>query len=84
MADVEAKERVAIDPKDKQTVERPRWEIDDRRRTLEKDRWRLEEEIGKVDAIIKSNSEKYQTLLAEEEKIEQRMEEIRKSLLIYA
>ncbi len=81
--DIEAKEKSVTDPKEKQTVEKMRWEIDDRRRAIEKDRWRLEDEIGKVNDIIKTNSRKYQGVLMEEEKIQQRLDEIKKNLSIY-
>ncbi len=81
--DIEKKEHGAIDPKERQVAEKMRWEVDDRRRSTEKDRWRLEDEIGKIDDIIKANSEKYQSVLAEEEKMQQRLDEINKNLSIY-
>ena len=82
-SNIEKKEHTTSDPVEKQTTEKMRWEVEDRRRAVEKDRWKLEDEIGKVNAIIKANSDKYQQLLAEEEKAEQRLDEINKNLSIY-
>ncbi len=82
--DIEKKEHTTSDPVEKQATEKMRWEVEDRRRAVEKDRWRLEDEIGKVNAIIKANSDKYQELLAEEEKVQQRLDEINKNLSVYS
>ena len=81
--DIEVKEHGTADPKERQAAEKMRWEVDDRRRSIEKDRFRLEDEIGKIDDIIKTNSEKYQTILTEEEKSQQRLDEIKKNLSVY-
>lgn len=81
--DIEKKERGTTDPKEKQEAEKMRWEVDDRRRAIEKDRWRLEDEIGKINDIIKANSVKYQEILAEQEKNQKRVDEIVKNLSVY-
>ena len=82
-SDIEMKERSTSDPVEKQATEKMRWGADDRRRAIEKERWSIEDEIGKINDIIKTNSEKYQELLAEEEKSQRRLDEIIKELAVY-
>ena len=81
--DIEKKEHITTDPKERQATEKMRWEVDDKRRSIEKDRWQLEDELGKINDVIKANSVKYQELLSEEEKSQQRLEEIKKNLSVY-
>lgn len=65
---------------DKQVVEKKRWATQDKRKEIEQKKWNEEEKLAKIEATIQANTTKYRNLLDEEEKIEQRSEQIKLEL----
>ena len=54
-------------PQPKQGIEKERWAAQDKRRQAEEEKWGLQEKLFKLEQAIESNTQKYRTLLDQEE-----------------
>lgn len=77
---LEAEEAKIGLPTDKQVVEKKRGAKQDERREVEAKKWAEEEKLTKLEATIQINTTRYRALLDDEEKIEQRLEQIKLEL----
>ncbi|MCC6290686.1 hypothetical protein IT398_01280 [Candidatus Nomurabacteria bacterium] len=62
---------------DKKIIEKKRWEVQDKRKEIEKKKWDEEEKLAKIETTVQANTAKYRTLLDEEEKIDQKLQELK-------
>lgn len=78
--ELEQKEDVAIDPKEKQKIETERWQVATERHKVEETRWGIDGKLSEIDAKVDSDTKAYRALLAEEDSLNERVEEIKTSL----
>lgn len=78
---IETEEQAMGLAREKQAVEKKRWQIEDERRKLEQQKWVFEEKIWQVDDAISQATRDYQSLLADEEQITERLAEIERELI---
>ncbi|MCE9629026.1 MAG: hypothetical protein K8Q91_03475 [Candidatus Vogelbacteria bacterium] len=82
--ELEGRERTTSLPTDRQKIEKERWVIQDKRKELEKQKWGFEDKITKVETLIKESTEKYQTLLDEEEITIKKLDDLESELSLIA
>lgn len=75
--DLEAEEAKIGLAADKHKVEEKRWAVQAKRQEIEKQKWAEEEKLAKIEATIQDNTTKYRALLDEEEKLTQRLEQLK-------
>jgi hypothetical protein len=75
--DLEAEEAKIGLAADKHKVEEKRWAVQAKRQEIEKQKWAEEEKLAKIEATIQDNTTKYRALLDEEEKLHQRLEQLK-------
>ncbi len=73
-------ERTTNVPKDKQKLEKRRWELEEKREEMEKKRWAIEKEMEKIENQIKNTDDEYQKLLEEQKILKDKITEINNSL----
>jgi len=73
-------EKTANVPKDKQKLEKRRWELEEKREKIEKSRWTIERELEKAESGIKEIDDEYKKLLTDQETLKDRIAEINDSL----
>lgn len=78
---VETEEQSMGLAREKQTLEKKRWQIEDERRKLEQQKWTVEEKVWQVDDSVDQATKTYQDLLIEEERITSRLAEIERELI---
>ena len=64
-------------PEQKMEVEKKRWEADDARRKAEKEKWDLQQNLWKIERLIETNTKEYREILAEEDKLKSRLQELK-------
>lgn len=77
----ETEEEAAGLPAQKQAAEKKRQEKDAARKAVEEKKWVIQDKIAKIEVEIEANTKEYQTLLDEEEKILQKIDDLKKELL---
>lgn len=75
--DLEAEEAKIGLAADKHAVEEKRWAVQEKRQQVEKQKWAEEEKLAKIETTIQDNTTKYRALLDEEEKLNQRLEQLK-------
>ena len=75
-----AEEQSAL-PEQKQNAEKKRQAIEDKRKEVEARKWVIQDKIKKIELEIEANTKKYQPLLDEEEKIIEKIEELKRELI---
>jgi len=68
-------------PAQKQVAEKKRQEKDTARKAIEEKKWVIQDKIAKLEVQIEENTKQYQTLLDDEEKILQKIDELKKELI---
>ncbi|MEK7586541.1 MAG: hypothetical protein AAB453_01580 [Patescibacteria group bacterium] len=76
-ATLELEETKAGLPQQKMAVEKKRWEADDVRRQAEKEKWELQQNLWKFDSVIEANTKEYRAILEEEDKLKNRLQELK-------
>ena len=82
--ELEGKERTAGSATDRQSIEKERWAMQDKRKEIEKQKWGFEDKITKVEELIKDSTEKYQTLLDQEEEAIKKLDGLESELSLIA
>lgn len=80
-AKLEETEAHTLSERDKQAYEKKRAEIETKRQAVEKEKWSYEESLWKIEDEIKVNTTKYQTLLDEEEQLNNKIEDLDQQLI---
>jgi len=75
--DLEAEEAKIGLAADKHVVEEKRWAVQAKRQKVEKEKWAEEEKLAQIETTIQDNTTQYRVLLDEEEKLHQRLEQLR-------
>jgi len=76
VAEIEIKEKDAATAENRHGFESDRWKIETSRRDIEKQRWGLEDDIGKIDETTALLKEKYQQVLTAEKKLSDKVTEL--------
>lgn len=76
-ATLELEEAKTTLPQQKIEVEKKRWEADDARRKAEKEKWDLQQNLWKIESVIETNTKEYRKILAEEDKLKNRLQELK-------
>lgn len=67
-------------PRDKQKLEKKRWQVEGEREGSEKKRWKVEKDLERIENQTKSIDDEYQKVLAGEKVLNDKIEEINNSL----
>ncbi len=76
-ATLELEEAKATLPQQKIEVEKKRWEADDARRKAEKEKWDLQQNLWEIESVIETNTKEYREILAEEDRLKNRLQELK-------
>ena len=60
-------------PQPKQGIEKDRWAAQDKRRQAEQEKWDWQEKLFKLEQTIENNTQKYRTLLDQEEALQAKL-----------
>ncbi|MCX6714033.1 MAG: hypothetical protein NTV48_02925 [Candidatus Vogelbacteria bacterium] len=79
---LESLEQITSEPKARHDLEGKRWQTQESRKKLEEEKWLVEEKILKFDEQIEANKKKYQELIAQEDKVKQKIKDIDEQLIL--